>query len=89
MNIGDSVKFTKVLSNLEKEHPEALPVDYKNEGVLLSDIEPNNPIIMARSKRNGIEVSGIFQTSPIKKIEGSLIYTQNSVWEIEVVEGAK
>lgn len=92
MNIGDKVKFTKQTAYHSKEKDplnQALPIDYENEGVLMSQIRPNICIVMERSKRNGIEVPGIFQTSKIKKIEGDLIYTENSVWKIEVLKKAE
>lgn len=86
MNIGDKVRFTKIETFLKESDFDILPLFYTNEGVLLMKIRIGDGIFMARSKRNGIEIPGIFKTSAVKKIEGELIYTTNSVWKIEILE---
>lgn len=88
MNIGDTVKLSKIEA-FNPEEPFALPIPYTVEGSLLSQIRPNIRIVMLRTKRNDVERDGIFTSSPIKRIEGDKIYTENSVWQIEVLEGAK
>ena len=89
MKAYSKVRFTKIEAlNLGNDGApivnfDILPVNYENEGVLLNDIEVGSSILMLRSKRNDVETPGIFQTSPVKKIEGDLIYTENSVWKVE------
>lgn len=60
------------------------PVDYEVEGNILYPIEIGKPVIMDRQKRNGVVARGIFQTSKVVKIEENLLYTYNSVYELEI-----
>ena len=60
----------------------SLPVDYTVEGTLLAPIELWAPIQIAREKRNGIAVQGATITSRVVFIEGCLIHTRNSIYQI-------
>jgi hypothetical protein len=64
----------------------SLPVEYVAEGILEADIEVGKSVRMLRTKRNGVMTPGLFSTSPIQKIEGDKLYTQNSVYVVKQLE---
>jgi hypothetical protein len=45
-----------------------IPTDYEAEGLLMVPLELEKPLIIDRWKRNGVEVRGLFRSSPVKKI---------------------
>jgi hypothetical protein len=64
-----------------------LPVFYKVKGSLLSDIEEGSSILLERTWRNGKEVQGITQSSPVQEInqitENQIeVDTLNSIYQI-------
>jgi hypothetical protein len=63
----------------------SLPIDYTATGILLKDIEVGEPILMFRHIRNGIKTPGHFSSSRVSKIEGNLLYTNNSIYKIEIL----
>jgi hypothetical protein len=64
----------------------SLPTDYTAEGTLEQDIIVDQPVIMHRTKRNGIESVGILITSKVKRIVGNRFYTENSVYQVTELE---
>ena len=71
-------KDGEFLANLGK----GLPVGYTNEGSLVYDLEVGKTALMKRTKRNGVEALGEFETSPIRLIVGDIITTTNSVYRV-------
>lgn len=65
----------------------SLPVEYWIEGELNSVPQIGTGIVVARDIRNGVKASGIFHSSPIVKIEGNRVETENSVYEVEFLNG--
>jgi hypothetical protein len=63
----------------------ALIDGYTIKGYLIDDISVGNKINVIRTERNGIEVPGWFESSVIENIEGNNIKTNNSQWEIKVI----
>jgi hypothetical protein len=64
------------------------PIDYWVAGDIVGDIECGEPLKMKRYIRNGVEVEGIFYTSPVETIHGvkdeiTYIETKNSLYKIE------
>jgi hypothetical protein len=63
------------------------PIEYENEGIVRDPPRVGERFLMPRYKRNGVEVTGIFHTSLIKRIidkdYGCDIHTENSVYRIE------
>ena len=63
----------------------SLPVEYTIEGYLVR-LEVGYPLIIKRTRRNGIDVEGDFSSSVIMGIEGNKIETMNSIYLIEYLE---
>lgn len=62
------------------------PIEYTIRGKLINPIVIGQPVTVHRSTRNDIVMPGIFQSSPVTKIESNKISTMNSVYLIEEVE---
>lgn len=58
------------------------PVDYEVEGVLAEDIVVGKCVEMLRTKRNGVEMPGLFTTSQVTFIDKEFFTTQNSKYRI-------
>ena len=58
----------------------SIPVEYKLEGSLIYDIEVGKNVIVERTKRNGVEVRGVFTTSRVTEVGDKYFKTQNSVY---------
>jgi hypothetical protein len=87
MKTNDKIRLTK-LNAIQK--PEmALETGYEIEGYLIDSVKVGSIVNVWRTMRNGIEVPGHFTSTVVAKIEGDKIYTQNSIWQIEVIEKAK
>ena len=63
----------------------SVPVEYTIEGYLVR-LEVGYPLIIKRTRRNGIDVEGDFSSSVIMGIEGNKIETMNSIYLIEYLE---
>lgn len=69
----------------------SLPMDYWVEGHLSESVVEGKPVKMFREVRNGVKSAGIFQTSPVTKIEKSgvgicdIVETHNSKYMIEIL----
>lgn len=85
MKRGNYVHIVKVGENSPNEN--GISVSYWAEGELLSDIVVGSPISLfrERNKPNAHGKLGHFYTSSVKKIDGNLVYTQNSTYKIEVI----
>ena len=73
-------------------------IGYWLEGILSDPITVGNPVVVLRHRRSRrdddpmdgpetVEGMGIFESSKIVGIEQNLLYTENSVWQIEEVAG--
>ena len=58
----------------------SIPVEYNLEGVLSYDIEVGKPVVVGRTKRNGVEAYGVFTTSRVTEVGDKYFKTQNSVY---------
>lgn len=58
----------------------SIPVEYNLEGSLIYDIEVGKNVIVERTKRNGVEVRGVFTTSRVTEVGNNYFKTQNSVY---------
>jgi riboflavin synthase alpha subunit len=87
MNANDKVRATKLKAIQNPER--ALETGYEIEGYLLYPISVGGFINVWRTMRNGVEIPGHFTSTQIEKIEGNLVYTKNSVWQIEIIQPAK
>lgn len=90
------VRLTK-LSGVARRTSEIF-IGYWLEGVLRSPITIGKPIALLRYRRSRrdddpmdspetVECMGLFESSKIVRIESNLLYTENSVWQIEEVAG--
>jgi hypothetical protein len=61
----------------------SLPNEYWIIGTLLRAIQVGEAIEVDRTNRNGIEVHGYFQSTPVTEIKDNLIRTRNSEYLIE------
>jgi len=58
----------------------SIPIEYNLEGVLSYDIEVGKPVVVGRTKRNGVEAYGVFTTSRVTEVGDKYFKTQNSVY---------
>jgi len=63
----------------------SLPVEYYVEGFFEQEPEVGKPVVVSRTCRNGIEVSGIFTTSTVTEVNKKEFKTLNSVYKIEYI----
>ena len=75
------IKLTKV-----SEKKEGYDEGYFVLGRYASPPEVGKVFNVWRYNRNGVEVDGLFSTSPIVSIEGNLIQTKNSTYKIEPID---
>ena len=59
----------------------SIPIEYNLEGYLLYEIEVGNNVFIDRTKRNGVEVRGVFTTSRVTEVGDKYFKTQNSVYK--------
>jgi len=64
----------------------SLFVDYEAVGWVESMPEVGKTFQMLRTERNGVSCSGLFQTSPIAKVEGNTFETSNSIYQLEEIK---
>ena len=62
-------------------HNVSIPANYEVEGFLVGSIEIGKPVLVMRKVRNGIKMSGIFQTSEVISVTGKEFKTRNSVYK--------
>lgn len=58
----------------------SIPIEYNLEGELSYDIEVGKPVVVGRTKRNGVEAYGVFSTSRVTEVGNNYFKTQNSVY---------
>ena len=78
------VKITKIEHHCENHH---LDNGYWVQGFLMNEIEVGKQIIIDRRNRNGVEIRGVFNTSPVEAIEKNenvlMVKTENSLYKVE------
>jgi len=101
MNKSDAVKVRKLsaVKNAPVPTPQtadhvpgeanpgkSLPAEYEIEGALATELVVGKCFRVLRTKRNGVECLGIFESSLITSIETQdklvLVNTENSVYEV-------
>ena len=58
----------------------SIPIEYNLEGYLLYEIEVGKNVFIDRTKRNGVDVRGVFTTSRVTEVGDKYFKTQNSVY---------
>jgi hypothetical protein len=58
----------------------SIPVEYNLEGILAFPIQVGEGVIVERTKRNGVDVRGVFTTSRVTEVGDKYFKTQNSVY---------
>ena len=58
----------------------SIPIEYNLEGVLSYDIEVGKPVVVGRTKRNGVEAYGVFSTSTVTEVGNNYFKTKNSLY---------
>ena len=58
----------------------SIPIEYNLEGNLIYDIKVGENVFIDRTKRNGVEVRGVFTTSRVTEVGDKYFKTQNSVY---------
>ena len=58
----------------------SIPIEYNLEGVLSYDIEVGKPVVVGRTKRNGVDAYGVFTTSRVTEVGDNYFKTKNSVY---------
>lgn len=64
----------------------SLPVDYEVEGWVAGEVSVGSSVMLLRTKRNGVKCGGYFHTSTVESFDGNRFFTQNSIYEYEVLE---
>lgn len=81
MKRGDCISLTKI--NSINTSDGVLIENYNLKGYLFRDIQLGEKIMVGRFERNGLEVIGVFESTPIEQIDGNILTTKNSKWKIE------
>ena len=63
----------------------SIPIEYNLDGVLSYDIEVGKPVVVGRTKRNGVEAYGVFTTSRVTEVGDNYFKTQNSVYSYKLL----
>jgi hypothetical protein len=63
----------------------SLPIEYWLEGFINEKPTVGEGLVVSRTSRNGVEVSGIFTTSEITEITDKGFKTLNSVYKLEYI----
>ena len=58
----------------------SIPIEYNLDGVLSYDIEVGKPVVVGRTKRNGVDAYGMFTTSRVTDVGDNYFKTKNSVY---------
>lgn len=80
-----AIEFDKYVPGTDQTVAEnkSLPIEYEIEGELLNPIEVGKSVKVFRTKRNGVEASGMFSTSPIVNFNDTQFVTANSVYHYQ------
>ena len=65
---------------LKENGDKSLPVNYTIEGYLNSDIQVGSNVVVARTKRDGVECLGMFCSSTVLEVSENCFVTRNSVY---------
>ena len=63
----------------------SIPIEYNLEGNLINDIKVGKNVFIDRTKRNGVEVRGVFTTSRVTEVGDKYFKTQNSVYQYKFI----
>ena len=63
----------------------SIPIEYNLEGYLMYEIEVGKSVFVDRTKRNGVEVRGVFTTSRVTEVGDNYFKTQNSVYSYKLL----
>ena len=63
----------------------SIPIEYNLDGVLSYDIEVGKPVVVGRTKRNGVDAYGVFTTSRVTEVGDNYFKTQNSVYSYKLL----
>ena len=67
----------------------SLPAEYTLEGIMEKDPVVGSSVFVERTSRNGVKSYGCFYTSPVTEITENGFKTQNSVYQVDVIENEK
>ena len=67
----------------------SLPTEYWLEGYLMNEPTVGSSVLVNRTSRNGVNCGGTFFTSKVTKITDTGFETQNSVYQVDVLEHEK
>lgn len=73
-------KMEDHISGQDMDDNLSIPIEYNLEGYLIGEIEVGKNLIVDRTKRNGLEVRGMFTTSMVTEVGDSFFKTANSVY---------
>jgi hypothetical protein len=58
----------------------SLPLDYWIEGTLTEEMAVGKSVVVMREVRNGLDVTGLFQTTPVVELTDDTFTTMNSIY---------
>ena len=61
----------------------SIPVEYEIEGAITDIPKVGSILVIARTKRNGVEAPGLMTTSVVTEVTEAGFNTKNSVYELE------
>ena len=64
----------------------SLPIDYELRGFLLQPVTVGCPMVILRTERNGVEVLGMFESTPVCAIADGVVETFNSRYLVDPEE---
>lgn len=67
----------------------SLPVEYWLEGYFMNEPVVGSSVLVNRTSRNGVTCGGAFFTSKVTKITDTGFETQNSVYQVDILENEK
>lgn len=73
-------KMEDHISGQDMDDSLSIPIEYNLEGYLIGEMEVGKNLIVDRTKRNGLEVRGMFTTSIVTEVGDSFFKTANSVY---------
>ena len=75
-----AIKMEEHIAGESQGNNYSIPVEYNLEGYLLYEIEVGKNVFIDRTKRNGVEVRGVFTTSRVTEVGDKYFKTQNSLY---------
>ena len=80
-----AIKMEEHIDGQCQDDLHSIPIEYNLEGNLMYDIEVDKSVIVERTKRNGVEVRGVFTTSRVTEVGDNYFKTQNSVYSYKLL----